>query len=127
GVRAWPTASQPERPRTTLTSAALRHDVGSSTSAGDHRPPGEASHRAGAPLAAPAATRVRPAVARALTVMSGVAAAARTDCPTGPRPPPPGARREGRGGGGPGWVPATPTLPPGAGGRPAPPPARAGV
>src|SRR5262249_56602923 len=40
-VPAWPTVSQPEPPRTPLTSAALRHHVGRRTPAGGHPPPRE--------------------------------------------------------------------------------------
>src|SRR5262249_2404970 len=137
-VPAWPTVSQPEPPRSTLTSAPLRHDVGSSTSAGDHRPPGEASHRAGAPPAAPAAAWVRSAVARGVTRrvgaaaaggggagelpwLPGGAAAARPARPPGRPPPPPVTSRYGRVRADPGWFPATTTLPPGPAVSPATP------
>src|SRR5215472_14216037 len=75
------------------------------------------SHRAGAPPAAPAATCARPAVARALTVMSGVAAEVSTGCPTCCRPPAPTSSRRGRmpAAPEPGWpFPAATALPSGA-------------
>src|SRR5262249_48637665 len=59
-VPAWPTVSQPEPSCTTLSSAPLRHDTGSWRPAGAHRPPGVASHTAGAPPAAPAAATPPP-------------------------------------------------------------------
>src|SRR5215472_2337518 len=116
-VPARPTVSQPEPPCTTLSSAPLRHGTGSRRSAGAHWPREEASHRAGAPPAAPAATCARPAVARALTVMSGVAAAVSTGCPTCCRPPAPTNSRCGRmpAAPEPGWpFPAATALPSGA-------------
>src|SRR5262249_26669436 len=116
-VPARPTVSQPDPPCTTLSSAPLRHGTGSRRPAGAHWPPGEASHKAGAPPAAPAATCARPAVPRALTVMSGVAAAVSTGCPTCCRPPVPTSSRCGRmpAGPEPGWpFPAATALPSGA-------------
>ncbi len=122
-VPAWPTASQPEPPATTLTRPPFRHGTGSRTAPGAHWPPGAASHSAGAPPAAPAATCVRPAVASAPIVTSGVAAAARTGCPTCWRCPAlvssrcgvPAAPAPGR------LFPATTTLPSGPAVRPASP------
>src|SRR5690349_18996372 len=118
-----PIASQPSPPCATLTSAPFRHACGSNTPTGAHRPD-EASHRAGDPPAAPAATSERPPAARPLTVRSGVAVAARTAWPTcsravglmrircGRKPPAPV----------PGWLfPATTTVPPGPAARPATP------
>ena len=121
GTGAWadgaalarPIASQPSPPCTTSTSAPFRHACGSSMPPGAQWPP-EASHRAGDPPAAPAATRVRPAAASPLTVTSGVALAARTAWPTCWRVAGPMRIRCGRmpAAPDPGWLfPATTTVP----------------
>src|SRR5215831_2219459 len=123
-VPARPTVSHPEPPCTTLSSAPLRHESGSRRPAGAQRPPAEASHTAGAPSAAPAATCARPAEARALTVMSGVPAAVSAGRPTCCRPPTAVSSRCGRtpAAPGPGWsFPATTSLPSGAAVSPATP------
>src|SRR6516164_2664698 len=123
-VPVWPVASQPEPPRTTLSSAPLRHEPGSRSPAGAQRPPAEASQTAGAPSAAPTATCARPAEAKALTVMSGVPAAVSADLPTCRRPPTAVSSRCGRTPAAPGPsrpFPATTTLPPGTAVSPATP------